>query len=589
MLLIYLICITCISSVFSQSSSWDPFYGNFQFPITGTCNSNASYYFNEGVMTEFNFNQKVARSYFQRCIDSDPLCPMCYWGLSFSYGPYLNHPMILDHSQLAIAYNASQTAFQLFQRSKAPLTNLETVLITAQSVRFPSPNSTNWINQTLDFINYSSHLLEQYELNPSDQNIAVFAAESILILMCNASGYNFYDPITKVPYSKTVQATDILEKVLGVPDNNTHPYAAHLYIHTTEISAAGAINNGTNAARALPYAYNLLQQQALTQAQHLQHMAGHTFCRTGDYHSIVLANTLAHESDAKLFKHHLQPYAPAHNVAFLITGACMEGSLKIAEEYGLTLRSIYQANPTYNDGPGPERGWAIPLTSYVRFGLFEEVLADQVPLPLINGSDPDWPYNSVLTHYTRGIALSALGKPDLAFSQELVPLQSYYSSLDTDTKDMFKVANLTLSASILYHDLERTRQGFGKEEYDELKWRDGVRNVVELLTEAVEEEISWGYHEPPLWQQPVRHCLGQVLLNTQDYSHAEQVFRDDLAIWIENSWSLLGLAQAMKGQPEKYSPGDVLNMMNRADAAFTYGDQPLITPCYAFAVTISKT
>ena len=47
-----------------------------------------------------------------------------------------------------------------------------------------------------------------------------------------------------------------------------------------------------------------------------------------------------------------------------------------------------------------------------------------------------------------------------------------------------------------------------------------------------------GHETPPQWLQPVRHTLGAVYLASGRYADAERVYREDLAYWPGNGWSL---------------------------------------------------
>jgi tetratricopeptide (TPR) repeat protein len=63
---------------------------------------------------------------------------------------------------------------------------------------------------------------------------------------------------------------------------------------------------------------------------------------------------------------------------------------------------------------------------------------------------------------------------------------------------------------------------------------------------AIEDTLL--YMEPPDWMQPVRHTLGTVLMDAGRFADAERAYREDLARWKENGWSLLGLAEALERQ-----------------------------------------
>jgi tetratricopeptide (TPR) repeat protein len=68
------------------------------------------------------------------------------------------------------------------------------------------------------------------------------------------------------------------------------------------------------------------------------------------------------------------------------------------------------------------------------------------------------------------------------------------------------------------------------------------------LVEAVRREDALLYGEPPEWTVPARHDLGEVLLLAGRAAEAERVFREDLAKFPANGWSLWGLGQALRRQ-----------------------------------------
>jgi Flp pilus assembly protein TadD len=72
--------------------------------------------------------------------------------------------------------------------------------------------------------------------------------------------------------------------------------------------------------------------------------------------------------------------------------------------------------------------------------------------------------------------------------------------------------------------------------------------AVEALRDAVRREDALLYGEPPEWTVPARQDLGVVLLMAGRPAEAEQAFREDLATFPENGWSLEGLAAALAAQ-----------------------------------------
>eukprot|EP01084_Bolivina_argentea_P239490 402538_1 len=229
---------------------------------------------------------------------------------------------------------------------------------------------------------------------PNDLDVSSFFAESVMNVHASNSGYNFYrQDGSPVPAIKS--ATQLLETVLS-EGGDTHPFARHLYIHITEPSKSGF--GKESAGRAYEVAEKLFEQFKHTQAQHLQHRPGHTFLRTGADHDSVLANIAATASDATFLNNGVIPYAPAHNMAFLIYAACMSGESTMAIGHTTNLRENYEKAPDRRDGPGPDQGWHIWRTTRMRFSKWSEVLEDSDLMPRV------WPYQLVLGHYAKGFA-----------------------------------------------------------------------------------------------------------------------------------------------------------------------------------------
>ena len=66
------------------------------------------------------------------------------------------------------------------------------------------------------------------------------------------------------------------------------------------------------------------------------------------------------------------------------------------------------------------------------------------------------------------------------------------------------------------------------------------------LAADIEDEML--YEEPPLWYYPIRQSLGRALLEAGQAPDAELAYREDLARFPENGWSLYGLARSLEAQ-----------------------------------------
>jgi tetratricopeptide (TPR) repeat protein len=167
----------------------------------------------------------------------------------------------------------------------------------------------------------------------------------------------------------------------------------------------------------------------------------------------------------------------------------------------------------------------------VRFGLWDEILAEPTPNPKLHGLTASY-------RYARTIALAAKG--NIADAQaELAALQKLSDSVRPDdaaglnsAKDIFNVAILVAKARIA------TAQRNAAE-------------AISILQQAVAAEDGLAYDEPADWFVPVRHVLGAELLKAGRPTDAEAVYREDLRRHPGNGWALYGLAQALAAQARK--------------------------------------
>ncbi len=112
----------------------------------------------------------------------------------------------------------------------------------------------------------------------------------------------------------------------------------------------------------------------------------------------------------------------------------------------------------------------------------------------------------------------------------------------------------------------------------EILYRDGKTDeAVAALREAARREENLHYVEPPSWIQPVRHALGAALMDAQRYADAEVVYREDLAHYPENGWSLFGLSRSLKMQGKNDEASAVAV---RFDKIWQHADVKLSSSCF---------
>ncbi len=259
-------------------------------------------------------------------------------------------------------------------------------------------------------------------------------------------------------------------------------------------------------------------------------MPAHIYLRLGLYREATISNELASKADhSYIAQCNAQGFYPAmyypHNMHFLWYTNAMEGR---------SAASIAAAREIAKHGSHMKLGEAermAPLLSLVlvRFGKWDEVLAQPVPAQ-------DRRFESAMSHYVRGLALSATGKSADA-AQELTALRAIAQAADVKSMDS-TILPASALVTIVTHDLA-----------GHVALRDGDQDrAIAELTAAVKGEDELPYMEPPFSYMPMRHGLGAALLAAKRPQEAEQVYREDLKRNPNNGWGLCGLAQSLRAQ-----------------------------------------
>jgi tetratricopeptide (TPR) repeat protein len=167
----------------------------------------------------------------------------------------------------------------------------------------------------------------------------------------------------------------------------------------------------------------------------------------------------------------------------------------------------------------------------IRFGRWREILEETLP------PDVDQPYPLAIWHYARGTALTRTGQVAAARREQAAierlaadPRLAQARIKNINPADaLVRIARLTLAADIASAE-QRPAE------------------AVAALAEATAIEDGLAYDEPHLWLAPTRHALGAALIEEGRAADAERVYREDLARYPDNGWSLAGLMQAQRQQ-----------------------------------------
>ncbi|CAG7565907.1 unnamed protein product [Fusarium equiseti] len=544
--------------------------GAYQRTVS-TSSENAEIWFNRGLLWCYSFNHGEALRCFQRAVEDDPQCAMAYWGVAYAIGPNYNKPWIrYDLADFRETVNQAQAALTLATaaRNTKPI---EKALVEALSERFPREKATPEDFGKLDNA-YVKAMRNVFGNFGEDIDVAALFVDAI---MC-ARPRQLWDLETGEPTGpETLEAMHILEAGLASQDGLDHPAFCHLYIHMMEMAP--------NPEKAIIAADRL--RQLVPDGSHMQHMATHIDIACGDYRRGVDSNRKAMISDDKFFTQStassLYTAYRSHNIHVLVYAAMMAGRFRDAMQASKRITDIITPEILSIKSP-PMVDWVeyqavMPAHVLIRFGRWEEIL--QLDLP----EDKElFCITNVMTHYAKGVALSALGRvqeaelarKEFETARHAVPQNRQYG-IACNAETVFQVASRMLEGELEY------RKGNFDQAFAQL--RDGVR---------LEDMLP--YADPPVWLQPVRHALGALLLEQGRIDEAEEVYKQDLGLTkklprrkarLNNVWALHGLYECLtrSGQSEEAE-----RIRLQRDIAVASADISLEASCFCRLSTVKS-
>lgn len=494
----------------------------YHMPIT-TDSPRAQEWFNQGLVLLYGFNHAEAIRAFKEAAALDPDAAMPWWGIAYANGMHINIPEMTE-PQWRDSYAAAQRALAELDNE----TPVEQALVRAIAKRtaWPAPEEQRPYDEAF------FHAMESvYEAHPDHPDVAALFVESML----NLQPWDYWNE-DLTPKGRTERFIAIIER--GLAAEPTHPQLAHLHIH--------AVEAGPNPAAAEPSA-DLLRTR-VPAAGHLVHMPSHIYARVGRYHDAVNANIKAVEADRAFFELGTDPAAywvyHAHNEHFLAFAAMMEGRYDIAMQAARRLETAVP-EPALDQFAFLIEGIMLSTRHVqIRFGKWEDILKEPAPLE-------KRPVLTALHHYSRGIALAALGRTSEAreeierFERAVERVPADWWVFSNKVHDVLPIARLMLEGELAYRE----------QRFDDA-WA--------ALSKAIEHEDKLVYDEPPGWMIPVRHAMGALLLEAGQPERAEQLYRQDQRDHPSNGWSLLGLKQALEAQGKHEEAAKITPLLDKA-------------------------
>ncbi|GAB4536281.1 MAG: hypothetical protein Tsb0014_23890 [Pleurocapsa sp.] len=506
--------------------------GDLHHPIT-TQSPEAQRYFDQGLILAYGFNHAEAARSFRQAIELDRDCAMCHWGLAYVLGPNINAKM--EDDAIPESTSAMTEALKLAKNSSEE----EQAYIQALATRY----SNQPVEDRSSFDRaYAAAMEKVVQSYPDDLDAATLYAEALMDTM----PWDYWTEQAK-PKPETDKVLTTLESVLQRDSN--HPGANHLYIHAVEAVRPEA---GIAAADRLG--------SLVPGSGHLVHMPSHIYIRVGRYHDAAVANEKAIAVDRDYVTQcHAQGVYPLaympHNHHFLWFAATLEGNSKLATEAAKNVAEMVDSEMMRAPGMGTLQHFSIiPLFTDIRFGQWDEILATPQPAT-------DLKYPTGIWHYARGLAYTAQGNITQA-ETELQQLNTLANDRELETVtiwDLNTTQNLLKVASeVLTGELAAQQNDY--------------RSAIAHLQTAVELEDALNYDEPADWSTPTRQYLGAALLAANRFTEAEAVYRQDLAIYPNNGWSLWGLSQSLQAQGKD---SEAKSTQQQFESAWQYADVEL--------------
>jgi len=484
-------------------------YGNHTHKIT-TANPKTQAYFDQGVRLLFGFNHAEAIRSFREGARLDPDCAMCWWGVAFALGPNINLPMQPDAA--APAWAALEMARALEPKASPE----EVAWIEALAARYAQnpPADRHPLDEA-----FAQAMAKVWDSYPNDLDAGVFTAEA----MMDTQPWDYWQSDAKTPKGHGGEIVETLEGVLK--KEPLHPGALHLYIHAVEAS--------TTPERAEAAADKL--EPLMPAAGHIVHMPSHIYFRVGRYEDAVKVNTLAARKDEDYIAAcKAQGFYPlayySHNIHFLWTSSEMLGRSAAAHDAAQRLMRASEAGvPMAAHLPPVQLYRLVPVVTAVRFGKWNDVLAEKLP-------PPDLKLDVAMFHYARGFAYA--NKRDFKHAAaERSQLAAMIANKEFAAIDTFGVPGTQmaqLGLTLIDGEVARVRGNLPK--------------ALESFKHANDLYDALPYTEPDYWHQPVSHIYGAALLQAHKPAEAEAVYRRSLMDHRIDGWALFGLEQALAAQ-----------------------------------------
>ena len=474
-------------------------FGELKFSLS--CNYETRPTFDLAVALLHSFQYTEAEKAFVKVIDSDPNCPMAYWGVAMSiyhaaWFPPSTTDLIKGAKVLEIAKGLSMDEKQRDY-------------INAIDIYY-----TDWEN-----LDHKSRA-KQFELKmealylkyPEDVEAAIFYTLAL---------YSTRDR-EGTDYVNEEKAGKILESLFE--DNPNHPGIAHYIIHNYDnpVLARKGLETARKYAKIAP------------SSSHAQHMPSHIFTRLGIWEESIASNLLSAES-ARCYTQAAalegSYFEELHATDYLVYAYLQQGGNAAANLYYDQLKTqhaFYPMNITAAVYPVA----AIPARIALENKNWEQ--AAHLELQAIDVGWEIFPWQEAIHHFARGLGAAHL--TDFAKAkEEIVILQKLHQQLkdENDRSKFIQLRQVEIQIKTV-----KAWVAFKKKNTDE---------ALSLMKEAVElERITTKHPLTPGDVLPARELLGDMLLAMQRPEEALLAYQENLKWFPKRFNGIYGAAVAAK-------------------------------------------
>jgi tetratricopeptide (TPR) repeat protein len=190
----------------------------------------------------------------------------------------------------------------------------------------------------------------------------------------------------------------------------------------------------------------------------------------------------------------------------------------------------------------------MPWHVMIRFGKWDEILAE----PMYDDKDV-FPATIATQHYARGVAYASKGMVPEAEAEQVLFNEAlknpalagrvlHNNLMYQDPSDGPCI--LLVNEAVLSGEIEYRRQYLAKERGEASDFTEAFDHI----RRGVDLSLNLAYNEPWGQMQPVRHILGALLFEQGHVEEAEAVYREDIKLWKNNMWGLLGLKLCLESR-----------------------------------------